>query len=142
MTGSLLPVGPKNRPALSCHDRNALRAAESTALIAALRKRHPLGTSKAVSSDLMELTGFDVAPDTVSGWLADGKRPSDEAMAALDAVYGPDFVMERRAFVAAEHRQLMAARVAADLAAARSRLADLETKAADLGLTASGDAPP
>lgn len=142
MTSALRVVGPKNRPALSCHDRNVLRAAESTALITALRARHPLGTSKAVSYDLWELTGFDVAPDTVSGWLADGKRPSDEAMAALDAAYGPDFVMARRAFVAAEHRQLMAARVAADLAAARSRLADLESRAADLGVRTTGDAPP
>jgi hypothetical protein len=142
MTEPRLPVGPKNRPALSCHDRNALRAAESTALITALRKRHPLGTSKAVSSDLMDQAGFDVAPDTVSGWLADGKRPSDEAMAALDAVYGPDFVMERRAFVTAEHRALKAARLQADLAAARATLAQLETRAADLGLRPEGDAPP
>jgi len=49
-----------------------------------------------VVADVVVATGFEIKFDTVQSWLADGRTPSVEALAALDATYGAEFILERR----------------------------------------------
>jgi hypothetical protein len=93
MSGSNSRVSPQKRTWAGLDD---VRVKEAKALGEALRRRHPLGTSKLVVAQVAVATGFEIKFDTVQSWLADGRTPSVEALAALDATYGADFILERR----------------------------------------------
>lgn len=86
-------VSPKQR---TWQGLDSVRRLEAAALGDALRRRHPLGTSKLVVADVAVATGFELKFDTVQSWLADGRTPSVEALAALDATYGAEFILQRR----------------------------------------------
>lgn len=93
MTAGTRQVSPKER---TWFGLDIVRCLEAEALGKALRRRHPLGTSKLVVADVAVATGFEIKFDTVQSWLADGRTPSVEALAALDSTYGADFILERR----------------------------------------------
>lgn len=93
MIGNNSRVSPQKRTWAGLDD---VRVKEAKALGEALRRRHPLGTSKLVVAEVAVATGFEIKFDTVQSWLADGRTPSVEALAALDSTYGAEFILERR----------------------------------------------
>jgi hypothetical protein len=90
-------VGSKVSPKMGTFPTDdAFRAHEARALSRALLAIHPLQAGKMVPRDVATATGFELKEDTVRSWISDGRTPSTQALAALDATYGATFILQRR----------------------------------------------